>query len=508
MRHDVDVVRELDRIDRVDDLHTAKQWAKLYIRENDRLRRKLAETIEKLAKVSAPDAAKQLSVELALLNEQLGALQQRQFGESSERRSGTSSKPEKKAPSGHGPRPQPKLPVERTLLEIPEELRTCAACGGPLEEMKGQVEETEQITARAREYIVQLLAAQKYRCRCGIGVRTAAKPVSHIKGGRYSMDFAVDVAVDKYINHLPLDRQRRMMGRAGLEIDTQTLWDQIEALARHLEPSYQALRSYILDADVVGADETWWRLMDGSGSKRWWAWSLTVPGAVWHGIAPSRSAATARGFIGDFEGTLMVDGYKAYETLAADHGRIRLAHCWAHVRRKYFEAERNYPQCGEALDLLGELFALDHETEDPSLLEGERRAHAERARLETRNARGRPLLEKLRAWAAVQRGLPKSSLRESVEYMLHCWQGLTVFLEDPYVPLDNNRTERALRGLVIGRKNHYGSRSARGTEVAAIFYSLLESAILNDLEPRGFIHYAASRQIIEGLPTLPSDRPR
>ncbi len=147
------------------------------------------------------------------------------------------------------------------------------------------------------------------------------------------MDFAVDVAVDKYINHLPLDRQRRMMGRAGLEIDTQTLWDQIEALARHLEPSYQALRSYILDADVVGADETWWRLMDGSGSKRWWAWSLTVPDAVWHGIAPSRSAATARGFIGDFEGTLMVDGYKAYETLAADHGRIRLAHCWAHVRR-------------------------------------------------------------------------------------------------------------------------------------------------------------------------------
>ncbi len=92
--------------------------------------------------------------------------------------------------------------------------------------------------------------------------------------------------------------------------------------------------------------------------------------------------------------------------------------------------------------------------------------------------------------------------------MLHCWQGLTVFLEDPYVPLDNNRTERALRGLVIGRKNHYGSRSARGTEVAAIFYSLLESAILNDLEPRGFIHYAASRQIIEGLPTLPCARSR
>ena len=85
---------------------------------------------------------------------------------------------------------------------------------------------------------------------------------------------------------------------------------------------------------------------------------------------------------------------------------------------------------------------------------------------------------------------------------------LTRFLDDARIPLDNNATERGFRGPVVGRKTHCGSKSAKGTEVAAIFYSLLESAILNDLEPRGFIHYAASRQIIEGLPTLPSDRPR
>lgn len=498
------MVSELDRIDRLDDLDTAKEWAKLYVRENDRLKRKLAETIEKLAKVSAPDAAKQLAMELAQLHEQLGKLQQLHFGESSERRSKSEPKGEKKPQRGHGPREQPGLRREQLRLEIAEERRACPACGGPLEEMKDQTETTEQITSRAREYIVQLLVAQKYRCRCGIGVHTAPKPVSHIKGGRYSLDFAIDVAIDKYINHLPLDRQRRMMGRAGLVIDTQTLWDQIEALAQHLEPTYHEIRKYILGADVVGADETWWRLMAGEGSKRWWAWTLTVPDAVWHGIAPSRSAATARQFIGDFEGTLLVDGYKAYETLAAERSGLRLANCWAHVRRKYFDAERNYPTCGEALDLIGELFAIDHDSEDPSLLDGDRRIAAEQERLVLRNARARPVLEKLRAWALAQRGLPKSGLREATDYMLKYWNGLTVFLEDPYVPLDNNRSERALRGLVIGRKNHYGSRSQRGTEVAAIFYTVLESALLNDLDPCTFIEYAVKRQIIAREPTLPS----
>lgn len=505
-RHDVEVGSELDRIDRIDDLDTAKEWAKLYVKENARLKRKLAEAIEKLAKVSSPDAVRQLAIELEDLQAQLGRLQQQVFGESSERRGKPESKAEKKPQTGHGPREQPKLPREQRLLEIPEDQRTCIACGGPLEEMKGQTETSEQITLRAREYFVQLLVAQKYRCRCGIGVHTAPKPVSHIKGGRYSMDFAIEVAVDKYINHLPLDRQRRMMGRAGLVVDTQTLWDQIEALARHLTPTYDALKKYILDADVVGADETWWRLMDGEGSKRWWAWSLSVPDAVWHGIAPSRSAATARGFLGDFEGTLIVDGYKAYETLANERKTLRLANCWAHVRRKYHEAERNHPSCGEALDLIGELFGLDHETEDPSLLDGDRRLAAEQQRLEIRNARGRPLLEKLREWALAQRALPKSTLREATDYMLKYWTGLTVFLEDAYVPLDNNRTERALRGLVLGRKNHYGSRSERGTQVAAIFYTVLESALLNDLNPRDFIEYAVQRQILTGEPTLPWSR--
>lgn len=499
------VVSELDRIERIDDLDTAKEWAKLYVRENARLKRKLEELITKLADATGQDAAQQIKMELAKIQEQLGTLQHKMFGESSERRPKADDKPAepKKAQKGHGPREQPGLRREQQKLEIPEAERTCFACGGPLEEMKDQAETTEQITSRAREYLVQVLVAQKYRCRCGMGVRTAPKPISHIKGGRYSMDFAIDVAIDKYLNHLPLDRQRRMMARAGLLVDTQTLWDQIDGLARHLERTYWALHGYILSADVVGADETWWRLMRAEGSKRWWAWSLTVPDAVWHGIAPSRSAATAKKYLEGFEGTLLVDGYKAYDTVAKEVGGIKLAHCWAHVRRKFFDAEKHYPVCSSALDMIGDLFELDRGTPDPAELEGDARADAEQRRLSARQQNGPPILERLRAWSLEQRGLPKSSLREAIDYMHTYWKGLTAFLDDPHVPLDNNRTERALRGLVIGRKNHYGSRSQRGTEVAAIFYSVLETAILNDLDPRTFLEYAAKKSILTGEAAMP-----
>ncbi len=501
---------ELARLDRVDDLETAREWAKLYARENARLRSQLADIVELMAKAEGKDATQQLALRLMQVQEELGNLQRKTFGDSSERRATADEDHEevaKEKQRGHGPRKQPALRVEQIRLELPEEFRECSVCGEQLEEMGDQVEVTEQITSRIREYIVQELVAPKYRCKCGGQIKTAPRPPTHIKGGRYSLDFAIDVAIDKYVNHLPLDRQRRMMGRAGLVIDTQTLFDQLDGLTSHLEPAYEATREYILDADVVGADETWWRLMDSKGSKRWWVWSLTTHDAVWHGIRPSRSAAAAREFLGDFEGTVLADGYKAYDTLAAENDAMKLAHCWAHARRKFVEAEPNYPQCSEALDLIGKLFTLDRGLQSPAQLDGDARRAAEIRRLELRNRDGRPILDALRAWALAQQGLPKSGLRKAIDYMLRYWQGLTAFLDDPYIPLDNNATERALRGIVIGRKNHYGSRSQRGTEVAAILYTLLETCLLNGVDPRAYLKRAVERSVLVGDVVLPWNHP-
>jgi transposase len=114
------------------------------------------------------------------------------------------------------------------------------------------------------------------------------------------------------------------------------------------------------------------------------------------------------------------------------------------------------------------------------------------------------LVDEIQAWLLTQRALPKSSLGKAIAYTSKLWPGLTRFVEDPRVPLDNNATERAQRGIALGRKNHYGSKSRRGTEVAALFYSLIESAKVVGADPHAYLAEAARRALESpGTITLP-----
>lgn len=485
-------------VDRIGDFETAKQYLRLYEKENERLHRRLAQLVTEVASLRGQDGAEQLALELAKVQEQLANLQRQTFAESSEKRSSPrDATPKETAPkTGHGPRPQPNLPIQEVLCQLASEDRECPSCGNELHEMPGITEDSEQITVVHRHFVLQQIKRQKYRCKCQIGVHTAPGPTKNIPGGRYSLEFAVEVANAKYCDHAPLERQRRIMAREGLIVDTQTLWDQLEALARHLKPSYDGLRQYVLGADVIAADETWWRLMNEDSSKRWWAWGIATHDAVWYGIDPSRSAAAAKTMLGDYDGIVMCDGYAAYDTIAAGNKAIRLVHCWAHARRKFIEAEQAYPvQAKVALDMIGELFAVERELVDPEPLDGDEKQRAIDARLAIRAMRSRPILARLRNWGLGQLAIPRSSIRKAIEYMLRYWPGLTAFVDEPLVPLDNNRIERALRGMVIGRKNHYGSKSRRGTEVAALFYSLVESCKLRGVDPREYLLRAADISI-------------
>jgi len=325
---------------------------------------------------------------------------------------------------------------------------------------------------------------------------------------RYSPSFAVEVAVNKYLDHQPLERQARVMSREGLTIEPQTLWDQLEALATVLQPTYDALRRYVLTAPVVGADETWWRLLGGPESKRWWAWAVTREDAVTYTILASRSQHAARHVLDGYCGIVVADGYGAYEALAHAGPGFTLAHCWAHVRRKFVEAEPHYPApCAEILELIGQLYGIERACPSPDpAASAETRSAVLDLRAQRRREQSTPIAEAIRAWAQQPRALPESSLGKAIAYMLGLWPGLTRFLADARIPLDNNATERGLRGLVIGRKNHYGSRSQRGTEVAALFYSLIESAKLCGVEPKAYL-LVAPRAALEnpGTATLPHE---
>ncbi|MCP4759529.1 MAG: IS66 family transposase [Planctomycetes bacterium] len=475
--------------------------------EIDRLNTKVLELTQQLAAAKGEDGSDQLLLELALVQEQLKNFQNKVFGESTERRPKEKPPKKPKKKRGHGPRPQPALAQEDVVLELPETERACPKCGDTLKEVPGMTEDSELISVLRRKYLLLKAMRQKYRCKCNGALVTAPAPTKHLAGGRYALEFALQVVTDKYSDHLPLDRQRRIMAREGLNVETQTLWDQIYALARHYKPTYEAVREYIIGADVIGADETWWRLMAKRSSKKWWVWAITTHNACWYSIKDTRSTAAARKALAGFEGTVICDGYKPYETVAKENSGIRLAHCWAHVRRYFVESEDNYPKaCGEALTMIGALFEVERSIPKVRDLDGEEKLEALAIRQKERDAKSRPMLEKLRQWAQKQTGLPKGGLRKAIEYMLSRWVGLTTFLDDPLVEIDNNGTERGLRGLVLGRKNHYGSKSEKGTETAAIFYTLIENAKMCGVNPEAYLRRLAELAIKSpGAVLLPHD---
>jgi transposase len=407
------------------------------------------------------------------------------------------------APPGHGPRPQPALPIVEVRHELPAEERQCPACGGTLTEMAGQVETSERITTVKLSYQVEHHARQKYRCACNGALVTAPGPAQVIPGGRYAPEFAVGVAVAKYTDHLPLERQVRMMARDGLLVDSQTLWDQLQAMARHLEPTYVALGRRALAAPVINVDETRWAIMGAAKPAAGTVWGVHAPGVAFYRILSGKSTDEGRKVLGDYRGTVVADGYAVYDVLARDGPGFTLAHCWAHAKRKFDEIAGQWPSaCAEIGTLIGELYAIERLVPGP--FPGDAAAQALRQQL--RQERSTPLLERIWHWATVQVGLPRSDFGKAVRYMLERWDGLTRFVNDPRVPLDNNAAERALRGPVVGRKNHYGSRSLRGTHVAALFYTLCETAKLVGVDPHAYLLRALYAAIAwPGAVTLPVD---
>jgi transposase len=500
------------RVEQLKDLETARQVATLLEAENKRLHERLTALVAENARLKGQDAQAQLQLELTQLKEQLAVLQQRLFGASCEKRPG--AQPEKKAEGarpqkGHGPRAQPELPVEQVVLPLDEADKVCGLCGSALHEWAGQTEDSEEITVVERHFVLRKLRRQKYRCHQGCAPVTAPAAPRLREGGRYSLEFAVHVALQKYAFHLPLARQERMFQREGLVVERQTLWDQTEALAQHLEPSYQALPGAVFASPWIHADETHWLLLDKGPGKKWYAWTVASPDAVYHRILPSRSGATARQVLGTYQGIVVVDGYAAYQTAtksgADGPAQATLAFCWAHVRRKFLEAEPFFPTCSQVVELIAQLYAIEAQLPSAHALAGEALAVALAHRLQVRQQQSAPLVERIQQWALAQRAVPGSALRKALEYMLGLWHGLTVFLRQPAVPLDNNHVERQLRDIVLGRKNHYGSKSQRGTEVAALFYSLIETAKLRGEDPGHYLLRAA-RAALEnpGTVTLPS----
>lgn len=384
-------------------------------------------------------------------------------------------KTERDPQKGHGPTPQPEL-VEVTqtfLLDEPDLL--CPSCGGELSVWEGQHESSEMVDVVQVQYRLVTVQRQKYRCACGGCVETAPGPERAVEGGRYSLAFGAKVATDKYLDHLPLERQVRILKRYGLIVTSQALWGLIDRLRQELRPAWEALLQRILAQPVIGLDQTGWKRLSKKKSRPWQMWCLTAPGLVYHRICEDKSAATFVELVGDYEGVIVCDALGTHAAGAREGPGIVLAGCWAHVLRRFRDAEPDFPQAQKMLRWVGQLYEVEHQAEDDEV------------RAQLRAERSAPILEAMKAWLLAEATLPTTALGKAMRYALANWAKLTRFLDDPRIPLDNNATERGLRGPVVGRKNHYGSKSKRGTEAAAVLYSLLETAKLQKVEPTAYL---------------------
>jgi transposase len=415
-------------------------------------------------------------------------------GHSSEKRPHTDKKPKEKQPqTGHGPTEQTHLPVvEEPVQKLDEADCTCPKCGEALEEWEGHFEESEEIDVVVRQHVRKLKRRQKYRCSCGQIESPLAEP-RVVPGGRYSNEFALQVAVNKHLDHLPLERQVRMMEREGLEVTSQTLWDQELALYRLLKSAKDRLKEYLLHRPVLGVDETRWPVF-GKETKNWTMWCVADQYGVFYDILEGRGGEQAQAVLKDYQGQLMVDGYVVYEWLARGSLGLLLAFCWAHVRRHFQEIETSFPvEVKQVLDLIGQLFAIEKEATSVEDL------------AEKRRTKSRAVTEEIYRFLTTTPSTPGSGLRKAMSYVANRWTGLTRFLDNPAIPLTNNATERAQRGPVVGRKVFYGSHSKQGTEVAAVFYSLVESAKLCGLNPVAYLRIAMNTALAGEQIPLPHE---
>lgn len=485
-------------IARETDIDLLRLKAQLMLRENMRL----VEDNVRLRKENlrlrglSPEMLQQ---ELALLDAQLERDARRLQDEADKAVAAASKKADgkgdeqkpKKPRDRSGPREQPQLLVEPVEHPLDEADQVCPECGNGLARWDGKDDVTEEIDIVTRQFVIKKHIRPKYRCTCGC-IEQADMPARLVPGGRYSNGFAVEVAAMKYVDQLPLERIARIFGREGLVIDSQTLWDQVDALARALQPAWHRLRDEALKAPVVGLDQSPWRVL--GHAKVWQVWELSTPKIAYFDIAETKGHDDGARILGDFGDVVVCDAATTHAALARS-GRFTLAHCWAHPFRAAKELVPVDPLRAERLmAFVQELYAID-----------ERAGDDVETRRKLRVSDSRDVLRRLQEWRLEQRLLPSSPMAKLLGYLDNHWVGLSRFTENPLIPLDNNQTERGYLWIAVGRRSYFGSRSKRGTEVAALFYSLAESARRCGLDPKAYLTRALDDALAKRTIRLPHE---
>lgn len=410
---------------------------------------------------------------------------------------------------GRKPLP-PDLPRVEVIHDISEEEKQCA-CGASLSCIGQDVSEKLDYVPAKLQVIRHIRL--KYACKgCegvdddGPTVKIAPVPVQLLPKSIASEGLIAHLIVSKFADGLPLYRQQKIFGRLGIELSRATMANWVVKASQQCQPIIEHLQDEIRSGPLINVDETPYQVLNEPGRRNtsksyMWVFkggSENRP-ALLYQYHPTRSGDVALDFLGDYQGYVQSDAFAGYEHLS-EKKAITHVGCWAHARRYFVDvikakkknrSKRIQPKslADEALEFISRLYLIEQEAKAKNLEPHEIYL--------LRQERSKPVLESFKTWLDAKQQItpPKGLLGKAISYALNHWEKLIVYIEDGRLRPDNNAAENAIRPFVVGRKNWLFAGHPNGAEAGATFYSLVETAKANGLEPYNYLRY-----IFENLP--------
>ncbi len=377
------------------------------------------------------------------------------------------------------------LPHHRHERDLPDAEKICSGCRRAKDRIG------EEVT-RVLEYVPSKLEVHehvrpKYACRyCKDGVSSPPPPERPIARGIAGPGLIAQIVVSKFSDHLPLYRQEDIFVRHGLHLSRSTLCDWVSAAAELFAPLYELQRRLMLQSAVLWTDDTPVTVLvggeEGSRQGRFWTYvgDDEHPYSVYD-FTMSRGRDGPQSVLRDFRGYLHADAYAGYDGIFLGSGsQIVEVACWAHARRKFFDARKSSPrEAHQVLNWIGQLYDIEDRA----------RPLTAAVRCELRNVEAVPLLDRLDAYLTqlASHVLPKSALAKAVAYARNQWDALRRYTQDGRLTIDNNTSERTLRHQAIGRKNWLFIGSQDAGPRAAVLYTILAGAKRHRIEPWAYV---------------------
>lgn len=373
-----------------------------------------------------------------------------------------------------------KLPHYRHEHDLSAADKQCSSCG----RLKDRIGQDE---SRILEYVpakleVHVYVRPKYACRyCQDGVTSPPTPERPIARGIAGPGLIAQIVVAKFGDHLPLYRQEDFFSRHGLHIARSTQCDWVQAAAERLRPLYERQKELLLRSPVLWTDDTPVTVLspgqEGSRTGRFWTYIADEHPYSVYEFTESRARDGPASFLRGFEGYLHADAYSGYDQIyLGSNDAIREVACWAHARRKFFDAIHSSPRdAHQILEWIRQLYDVEERA----------RTWTEAARASLRQHEAEPVLDRIEAHLTqlARRALPKSVLAKAVSYALNQWQALRRYTEDGRLSIDNNVSERTLRHQAVGRKNWLFLGSRQAGPRAAVLFTILAGAKRHRIEP-------------------------